>query len=229
MVWDSLILFFLCLYTTFICYLFFLSKASGLSVKHYLGKHWRRLGKLLSDILHVWFHFSWPNCGALGVCNHILTDLPRDTRLWASLAPAWRQIDSCSFAQAHTYLSVFRWNRAFIHCLQMECSQYYMVNLVIKLNLFLHVAWETLSHTHSHKSIRISVSHVCAYVFPTRSGCCQLLASEMFLWVEPWTNLWELVVLVWRVVSGTVVSGNVRNQDAKQTETVRLWKWYCTC
>lgn len=101
-------------------------------------------------MLHMWFHFNWPNCGALRVRNHILTDLPTDTRLWASLAPAWRQIDSCSFTQAHTNLPVFHWNRAFIHCLQMECSQYYTVNLVIKLNLFLHLAGEMFTQSRTN-------------------------------------------------------------------------------
>lgn len=49
----------------------------------------------------------------------------------------------------------------------------------------------------------------------------QLLVFEMCLWVELRTNLGGLVVLEWQVVSQTVVSWNVGNQDAKQIETVR--------
>lgn len=61
-----------------------------------------KLGRLPSDRLHVWFHFSWLGCEALGAGNHILTDLSTDARLWASLAPAWRQADPCSCTHTNT-------------------------------------------------------------------------------------------------------------------------------
>ncbi len=98
LVWDSLMLSFPCLFAVFLLLSFvFLD----LSVKQDLG---RKHGSLLSITLNVWFHFSWPDCGALGVGNYILTDLSTDSRLWATLAPAWCQICACSFTNTQTCL-----------------------------------------------------------------------------------------------------------------------------
>lgn len=63
----------------FICSPFFPSKLALLrseTLENIEGK----LGRRLSDMLHMWFHFSWPGCGALGAGNQILTDLFADTR-----------------------------------------------------------------------------------------------------------------------------------------------------
>lgn len=93
LVWGRLMPSFPCLSALFICPLFLPSKLAFLwskSLENVEGK----LGRLLFDMLHMWFHFSWPGCGALGAGNHVLTDLYH-TRLWGSLASAWRQIDPC--------------------------------------------------------------------------------------------------------------------------------------
>lgn len=93
LVWGSLVLSFPSLVHP-VYLLPVLPVKAGLSMK--LGKHWGKLGRLLFDTLHLWFHLSWPDCGALRVGNQILTDLSTDTSWWASLASAWRRIDSCS-------------------------------------------------------------------------------------------------------------------------------------
>lgn len=43
-----------------------LAGPSFYSLRRNLGKHRGKLGRSLYDVLHLWFHLTWPDCAALG-------------------------------------------------------------------------------------------------------------------------------------------------------------------
>lgn len=61
----------------------------SLSVKQDLGKRRGKLGRLLSDTLHLWFHFSCPDCGALGAGNHIFNGSLRKHKVLSQFGMCW--------------------------------------------------------------------------------------------------------------------------------------------
>lgn len=69
-------------------------------------------------------------------------------------------------------------------------------------------------HIFPTHTTRLEIKSVCSLCVFSHSVVTPYTLS---IWVELKTNLSELVVLIQRVVSQSVVSRNVRNCDAKQS------------